>query len=139
MRILLLLLLAGSFLTAADKKVVAPKDTKPGRPFSPGILSGGTLYVSGQTGSDKNGNYPEKFEDEVKQTLANVEEILKAGGHTFADAVAVQVYLTDMELFGRMNTVYMATFPEPRPTRTTVGVAKLVGKARIEITVTARK
>ncbi|OYW11897.1 MAG: hypothetical protein B7X34_02475 [Acidobacteriia bacterium 12-62-4] len=139
MRIFLLLLLACGFLAAADKKVVAPKDTKPGRPFSPGILSGGTLYISGQTGADKNGNYPEKFEDEVKQTLANIEEVLKAGGHTFADAVAVQVYLTDMELFGRMNTVYMATFPEPRPTRTTVGVAKLVGKARIEITVTARK
>lgn len=139
MRIFLLLMLAGNLLIAADKKVVAPKDTKPGRPFSPGILSGGTLYISGMTGADKNGNYPEKFEDEVKQTLANIEEVLKAGDHTFADAVAVQVYLTDMELFGRMNTVYMATFPEPRPTRTTVGVAKLVGKARIEITVTARK
>jgi len=139
MRIFLLLLMITTFLTAADKKVVAPKDTKPGRPFSPGILSGGTLYISGQTGADKTGAYPEKFEDEVKQTLANVEEVLKAGGHTFADAVAVQVYLTDMEMFARMNTVYMATFPEPRPTRTTVGVAKLVGKARIEITVTARK
>lgn len=139
MRLLLLLSFLALSLVAADKKVVAPKDTKPGRPFSPGILSGGTLYVSGQTGADKSGNYPEKFEDEVKQTLANVEEILKAGGCTFADAVAVQVYLTDMELFGRMNTVYMSVMPEPRPTRTTVGVAKLVGKARIEITVTARK
>jgi enamine deaminase RidA (YjgF/YER057c/UK114 family) len=38
-----------------------------------------------------------------------------------------------------MNKVYMSVIPEPRPARTTVGVAKLVGKARIEITVTARK
>jgi enamine deaminase RidA (YjgF/YER057c/UK114 family) len=38
-----------------------------------------------------------------------------------------------------MNAVYVTYFPEPRPTRTTVGVAALVGKARIEITVTARK
>lgn len=140
MRLFLLTFLAASLaLTAADKKVVAPKDTKPGRPFSPGILSGGTLYVSGSTGADKSGTYPENFEDEVKQTFANIEEVLKAGGHTFADLVAVQVYLTDMDLFSRMNAVYMATIPEPRPTRTTVGVAKLVGKARIEITVTARK
>ncbi|MCX6604996.1 MAG: RidA family protein [Acidobacteria bacterium] len=139
MRIFLLLLMVTTFLTAADKKVVVPKDAKPSRNFSPGILSGGTLYVSGQTGADKTGAYPEKFEDEVKQTLANVEEILKAGGCTFADAVAVQVYLTDMEMFARMNTVYTSIIPEPRPTRTTVGVAKLVGKARIEITVTARK
>lgn len=122
-----------------EKTVVAPKDSPKGRPFSPAILSGGTLYVSGQVGADKQGNYPEKFEDEVKQCLDNIGETLKAGGFTFADAVAVQVYLTDMEMFPRMNTVYTSVFPEPRPARTTVGVAKLVGKARIEITVTARK
>ena len=50
--------------------------------------------------------------------------------------MAVQVYLTDMTLFEQMNKVYMAAFPEPRPTRTTVGIAKLVGTAKIEITVT---
>jgi enamine deaminase RidA (YjgF/YER057c/UK114 family) len=38
-----------------------------------------------------------------------------------------------------MNSVYVTVFPEPRPSRTTVGVAKLVGNFRIEITVTARK
>jgi reactive intermediate/imine deaminase len=123
----------------AEKKVVAPKDAPTGRPFSPAILSGGTLYVSGQVGADKQGNYPEKFEDEVKQCLDNINEILKAGGFTFSDAVAVQVYLTDMDLFQRMNSVYTSVIPEPRPARTTVGVARLVGKARIEITVTARK
>ena len=57
----------------------------------------------------------------------------------FGDAVAVQVYLTDMELFPRMNAIYTTYFKEPRPARTTVGVAKLVGTAKIEITVTARK
>lgn len=123
----------------AEKKVVAPPGAATGRPFSPGILSGGTLYVAGQTGADKKGVYAEKFEDEVKQTLDNVGEILKAGGHTFADLVSVQVFLTDMDLFQRMNAVYTSVIPEPRPVRTTVGVAKLVGKARIEITVIARK
>lgn len=64
---------------------------------------------------------------------------MKAAGYTFADAVTVQVYLTDIELFQRMNAVYMKYFPEPRPARTTVGISKLVGPAKIEITITAWK
>ena len=99
----------------------------------------GTLYVSGQTGYDKSGKLPESFEAEVKQTLDNIEVILKEAGMSFSDAVAVQVYLTDMELFPRMNAVYTSVFKEPRPARTTVGVTKLAGGAHIEVTVTAHK
>lgn len=132
----MLLLSSSAF---AEKKPIYPPGQKPGGNFSPAILSDGTLYVSGQVGRDKDGNYPEKFEDEVKYTLEAIAETMKAAGFTLKDAVAVQVYLTDMELFARMNTVYTSMIPEPRPARTTVGVAKLVGKARIEITVTARK
>ncbi|MBL8238894.1 MAG: RidA family protein [Bryobacterales bacterium] len=139
MRLILPLLLLLSTAAFAEKKVIAPPGTPSGRPFSPAILSGGTLYVSGQVGSDKQGNYPEKFEDEVKLCLDRIGETLQAGGFSFKDLVTVQVYLTDMELFQKMNGVYMSVIPEPRPARTTVGVAKLVGKARIEITVTARK
>ena len=59
---------------------------------------------------------------------------------SYKDVVSVQVYLTDMELFPRMNAVYTTFFPEPRPARTTVGVTKLAAPAaHIEITVTARK
>lgn len=127
-------------MAAAHKKIIQPKDFPTGRPFSPGILADGTLYVAGQTGSDiKTGKIPEEFEAEVKQALENVGAILKAGGMGYGDVVAVQVYLTDMELFPRMNAVYTSFFKEPRPARTTVGVAKLVGTARIEITVTARR
>jgi 2-iminobutanoate/2-iminopropanoate deaminase len=139
MRTILLSLILAATLAAADKKVIQPKDFPTGRPFSPGILVDGTLYVAGQTGSDlKTGKLPEEFEAEVRQALDNIGLVLKEAGKTFADAVAVQVYLTDMELFPRMNAVYTTYFKEPRPARTTVGVAKLVGPARIEITVTAR-
>jgi len=58
---------------------------------------------------------------------------------SFDDAVAVQVAMTDMSLFPRMSAVYTTYFKEPRPVRTTVGVAKLVGTARIEVTVTAHE
>jgi 2-iminobutanoate/2-iminopropanoate deaminase len=126
---------------AGKKKVVVPAGGRVGPNYSPGIIVGDTMYVAGQTGSDpKTQKVPENFEDEVKQCLANIGAILHAGGYDFSDAVAVQVYLTDMDLFQRMNAVYTQTFKEPRPTRTTVGVTKLAGPgARIEITVTARK
>ena len=125
---------------AAPKKAVHPKEFPTGRPFSPGILVGDTLYVAGQTGQDlKTGKIPEEFEAEVRQTLDNIGLVLKEAGMSFDNAVAVQVYLTDMELFPRMNAVYTKYFKEPRPARTTVGIAKLVGTAKIEITVTASK
>lgn len=140
-------ILASLLLTActvttlhAEKKAVQPKEFPKGGPFSPGILSDGTLYVAGQVGRDLATNkYPEAFEAEVETCLKNIGIILKEAGMDFSNAVTVQVYLTDIALFPRMNAVYTKFFPEPRPARTTVGVAKLVGTARIEITVTARK
>src|ERR1700682_2154448 len=125
----------------AQKKVIQPKEFPAGRPFSAGILSGGTLYIAGQTGQDlKTGKYPDNFEAEVKQCLENIGLVLKEAHMGFENAVTVQVYLTDMELFARMNAVYTTYFKEPRPARTTVGVSKLASPAaHVEITVTARK
>jgi 2-iminobutanoate/2-iminopropanoate deaminase len=124
----------------AAKKAIQPKGFPTGGPFSPGILADGTLYIAGQTGSDlKTGEFPAEFEAEVKQCLERISLVLKEAGMTFDNAVAVQVYLTDMNLFQRMNAVYTTYFKEPRPARTTVGVAKLVGTARIEVTVTAHQ
>ena len=133
-------LILGISCLAAPKKVIQPKEFPTGRPFSPGIMVGDTLYVAGQTGSDlKTGQIPEEFEAEVRKTLDNIGLVLKEAGMTFNNAATVHVYLTDMSLFPRMNAVYTTYFKEPRPARTTVGVAKLVGTARIEITVTASK
>jgi 2-iminobutanoate/2-iminopropanoate deaminase len=137
----IVLALAGAaLLLSAEKKPVQPKGFPASKNFSTALVAGDTVYVSGQVGLDpKTGKIPEDFEAEVKQCLSNIGLILKEAGAGFEDAVAVQVYLTDMELFPRMNAVYVTFFPEPRPTRTTVGVAKLVGTARIEVTVTARR
>lgn len=135
---LLLTLLAVS-TAFAQKKAITPAGSKPSPNFSAGLMVGDTLYVSGMVGRAPDGKYPAKFEDEVQQTLDNISVVVKAAGLTMADAVAVQVYLTDMTLFDRMNGVYVKAFSDPKPTRTTVGVAKLVGEAKIEITVTLRK
>lgn len=129
----------------AEKKVIAPPEfaPQPGATsnFSPGILVDGTLYISGQLGTDvKTREFPKEFEAEVKNSLDNIGIILRAAGMTFADVVSVQVYMTDVSLFARMNAVYTSVLKEPRPARTTVGVAHLANpNARIEITMTARK
>jgi 2-iminobutanoate/2-iminopropanoate deaminase len=125
--------------SGSKKKIVMPKDATPSPNYSSGIQVADTLYVSGQTGT-KAGKVPDNFEDEVRQCLDNVHAILAAGGMDYSDVVSVQIYLTDIDLFQRMNAVYTGIFKEPRPTRTTVGVLKLAGAgAHIEITVTARK
>jgi reactive intermediate/imine deaminase len=150
MRIHLCLFVLSAFLLtaaqAADRKAIAPPEFAPAAgaaapTFSPGILVDGTLYVAGQLGQDlKTKEVPADFESEVRTCLDRVGIILKAAGMTFQDAVSVQVYLTDMDLFGRMNAVYTTYFKDPRPARTTVGVARLaLANAHIEITVTAKK
>jgi 2-iminobutanoate/2-iminopropanoate deaminase len=131
--------LAGASTFAAQKQIVRPQGTAPGGNYSLGILIDGTLYVSGQAGEDKNGKIPATFESEIKQALDNIDVVLKAAGMTSSDVVSVQAYLTDGALFHRFNTAYTAFFKDPRPTRTTVVVAKLVGEGHVEITVTARK
>ncbi|MBK9169494.1 MAG: RidA family protein [Bryobacterales bacterium] len=140
LKIFLLLGLLVAMPLLAQKKAIHPKEFAKGRPFSPGILVDGTLYVAGQVGQNlKDGKIPDNFEAEVRQTLDNIGLVLKEAGMSFADAVTVQVYLTDMSLFQEMNKVYVTYFPDPKPARTTVGIAKLVGTAKIEITVTAHK
>ncbi len=140
------LLLVAAAPLVAEKKVIAPPELAPAAGaaapmFSPGLLVDGTLYISGQIGRDpKTGAVPEEFEAEMKNCLNSIGAVLKAAGMTYDDVVSVQVYLTDMSLFARMNAVYGGVFRAPRPSRTTVGVTKLaLPNARVEITVTARK
>jgi 2-iminobutanoate/2-iminopropanoate deaminase len=143
MKTIAALLLLTVSLFAAKKTIVPPEFTAAAAtaPYSPGILVDGTLYVSGTVGQDiKTSQIPTDFEQEVKVCLNRIELVLKAAGMKFDDVVSVQVYLTDMSLFARMNAVYTTVFKSPRPARTTVGVTQLAAPtAHIEITVTARK
>jgi 2-iminobutanoate/2-iminopropanoate deaminase len=133
-------LLATTMPVPAEKTIIQPKEFAPGGPSSAAVLVDGTLYVSGQIGRDlKTQKVPENFEAEVRQVWDNIGIILREAKMTYADVVAVQVYLTDMSLLQRMNAVYTTYFKTDRPSRTTVGVVKLAApEAHIEITVTAR-
>lgn len=135
----ILLSLCVGLTLGSEKKVILPKGATPNAGWSYGILADGTLYVSGMGGEDAAGKIPATFEAEVKQSLENINTVLKEAGMTPADIVSIQVYITDAALFDRMNTTYKAWFKDPKPARTTVVVSKLVGAGHVEITATARK
>jgi 2-iminobutanoate/2-iminopropanoate deaminase len=122
-----------------EKKVILPPGAKPSGNWSYGILADGTLYVSGMGGEDASGKIPASFAAEVQQSLDNIDKVLKAAGLSSANVVSAQVYITNRDTFDQMNKVYTSYFKDPRPTRTTVVVAGLVGDGHIEITVTAKK
>jgi 2-iminobutanoate/2-iminopropanoate deaminase len=138
--VLALALIGATTPALAEKKIIQPKEFAPGGPFNPAILVDGTLYVSGQIGRDlKTQKVPDNFEAEARQALDNIGIILREAKMTYTDVVAVQVYLTDMNLFPKMNAIYTTYFKADRPARTTLGITKLaVPEAHIEITVTAR-
>ncbi len=137
---LLLLALILSLPALAQKKIISPPEFPTGSPFSPGVLVGRTLYVSGQTGSDlKTNRLPANFQDEVRQALDRIGLVLKAAGMDYSDVVSATVYLTDFNLFDQMNQVYTSYFKTNRPARATVQVAGLARGSRVEIMVTASK
>ena len=106
-----------------------------GLPFSPGILVGSTLYVSGHLGRDPataklvSGG----IESETRQALMNIREVLRSGRLDFADVASVTAYITSFEEFARFNAVYREFFPKDPPARATVQVAALNDGARIEL------
>jgi 2-iminobutanoate/2-iminopropanoate deaminase len=103
-------------------------------PYSPAIVGEGRfVYVSGQ-GAISGGRYQEgSVADETRLAIENVFRFLEAAGASPADIVRCGVYLTDMAWFDQMNAAYAEMFPEPRPARTTIGVASLPGGIRVEV------
>jgi 2-iminobutanoate/2-iminopropanoate deaminase len=96
--------------------------------------------VSGQVGTDpQTGKVVSGgVEAETTQTIQNIKTILEDGGASLDDVVSVTVYLSNMDDFPRMNAIYKQFFKEGTyPARTTVGVAKLVFGASVEMTMTA--
>jgi len=117
-----------------SKEVVTRSDMPaPSLPFSPGIRANGFIFTSGQVGSDPASGkiVGPDVASQTRQTLLNLEAILKAGGSSLAQLVKTTVFLSDLRLFDEMNAVYREMIPEPRPGRSTVE-AKL---ARPEILV----
>jgi 2-iminobutanoate/2-iminopropanoate deaminase len=109
-------------------------------PYSPGMIVGGLVFVSGQAGRDPaTGVVPPDVEAQTEQALRNVETILRAAGSGLEHVVRCGVFLVDMREFSRMNEVYARIFGPHRPARTTVEVSGLPGEGlRVEIDAVAR-
>lgn len=110
-------------------------------PYSQAIEAGGWLFCSGQLGLDPgSGRLVEGgIEAETRRVLENVRAILFAAGLGLGDVVTSTIYLIDLGDFEVVNRVYSEHFSAPYPARTTVQVAALPRKARIEIAVAARR
>ena len=123
-----------------SKEAVGMSLVAPGTPFSPGVLVGNTLYISGLQGTDpRTHQLPTEFGQELKNCLDNVGAVLKDAGMDYSNVVSVQIFLQDMSDFKEVNSAYTKSFKPPFPARTTVQVAKLSLGARIEIAVVAQR
>ena len=125
----------------ARRAIRPEKSPNTGLPYSPGILAGNTLYISGHLGRDPvTGQLVSGgIEAETRQSLANIREVLTAAGMDFKDVTSVTVFITDFRDFEKFNTVYREHFTTDPPARATVQVAALNIGAHIELQMIAVK
>jgi 2-iminobutanoate/2-iminopropanoate deaminase len=102
-------------------RAVNPGGVSHGGHYSPAMVAGDFVFLSGQTprgaGREVIGD---SIEEQARATLDNVARVLAAAGAKLEDIVKVTVYLTDLTLFSRFNALYASYFPHHKPARTTV-------------------
>lgn len=109
-------------------------------PYNQAILSGNTLYTSGQIAL-----HPETgklilddISTETKQVMENMKAVLAAANMTFENVIKASIFISDMNNFGAINTVYGTYFNETTaPARETVEVANLPKFVNVEISMIA--
>jgi len=116
--------------------VTSARLPSPVGPYSPGMVLGNLVFVSGQAGRDPaTGRLAGPgVEAQTEQVLNNIAAILEAAGSGLSYVLRCGVFLVDITEFPRMNEVYARMFGAHRPARTTVEVAGLPGEGlRVEI------
>ena len=111
-------------------------------PYNQAVLSGNTLYISGQIPMDpRTGTLIDgDIKKETKQSMENLKAILTAANMTFDHVVKSTIFLKDMHQFSEVNEVYGTYFnTETAPARETVEVANLPKFVRVEISMIAVK
>lgn len=127
---------------SAERHVVLPDGwLRSPNPYSYGIRSGNTLFLSGlvsRNGKD-NAVVPGDMKAQTSVVLQNAREILQAAGMTLADVVSSRVYITDTAQFQDMNAAYRDGFPNVPPARATVRCGLMNKDYLVEITMLAVK
>jgi len=122
-------------------KIVVSTNKAPGAigPYSQGIKANGFIFVSGQLPLDPGtGAFVEGgIENQTKQSLTNVKNILEAAGSGMDKVVKTTVFLKDIADFASMNSVYSEFFKTECPARSAFQVAALPKDAALEIEVIA--
>ena len=110
-------------------------------PYSQAVLSGNTLYTSGQIAiNPETGDLVmSSIEEETHQVMNNVKAVLAEAGMTFDHVIKSSIFISDMDNFGRINEVYGQYFTTDFPARETVEVARLPKDVNVEISMIAVK
>lgn len=103
-------------------------------PYSQAVRAGNTVYLSGQIGLDPvSMQMVEGFEAQARQVFSNLKAVAEASGGSLANAVKLNIYLTDLGKFAQVNELMQQFFTAPFPARATLGVASLPRGGEIEI------
>ena len=132
-----LISLATLVLMAGERKPIAPAGASTIGPYTPAILTGEYLYVSGQIGRLPSGAVASTIEEQTRLVLNQIKTLVEAAGLTMDHVVSTQLFLTDAHNYEAVNKIYATYFPNIKPSRVTVGVARLPGAAGVEITAVA--
>ncbi|MDX6747785.1 RidA family protein [Polaribacter sp. PL03] len=124
------------------KIITTTKAPAPIGPYNQAVLSGNTLYTSGQIAIN-----PETGElnlasikEETTQVMENLKEVLAAAEMTFENVIKTSIFISDMNNFGEINAIYAKYFnEETAPARETVEVANLPKFVNLEISAIAVK
>jgi len=110
-------------------------------PYSQAVLSGNTLYTSGQIAiNPKSGDLIlDSIEEETHQVMKNLKAVLSEAGMTFDHVIKSSIFISDMDNFGRINEIYGQYFTRDFPARETVEVARLPKDVNVEISMIAVK
>lgn len=106
--------------------------------YSNAIKCGNFIFVSGQLPVNPvTGKVPATIQEQTKQVIDNVRNILADAGATLDNVVKTTVYLQEMYLFSQMNDVYAREFSEPYPARTSIAAKEMAQGALVSLDVTA--
>ena len=122
-----------------EKKIIFTNDAPaPIGPYSQAVKIGSTLYCSGQIALDSAGNmHNESIEAETRQVMQNISVLLKTADMDFRNIVKTTIFITNMDDFAKINTIYAESFTSDFPARETVQVSALPKGANVEISVIA--
>lgn len=124
------------------KIITTSKAPAPIGPYNQAVLTGNTLYTSGQIAiNPENGELVlDSIVAETKQVMENLKAVLAAADMTFENIIKTSIFISDMNNFGAINEVYGSYFnEETAPARETVEVANLPKFVNVEISAIAIK